>query len=233
LFVLGTLSFNLSKNEASFHMHRSETSPVEQKNLNQGVVTDHVDHITWHEKTMHIRTKTIKLQTIPYSSLFPRQKTIVPLYVEGFFLNQETVMLRSDATFKNWENSNEVLIFETALIKNFSLIFLLVPEDWTTSDIILKSGIRLKNGSEIPLFYLRTVTHEIGRIKPFLGWDILIFTTPYTRELSSTLPNLGNSYRQPDFVSPVDSITSILEQAKARPLLDEETILALYQASSR
>jgi hypothetical protein len=102
------------------------------------------------------------------------------------------------------------------------------PADWITTDIILGSRIQFDDESEIPLFYLRTTTHEIGRIKPFEGWDMLVFTTPFTKDLPFLDSRLGNIYRFPDYVSPVDSLTSILKQAKARPVLEEKIIQDLY-----
>jgi hypothetical protein len=227
LFVLGTLSYNLNKKEVSFYFHPSSKT---QLDLDSGQQTDPIDHITWHEREMHIRTKRKILQTVPYpnGSLFQTPGTILPMYVEGFFLNGDTSILCDDSRLGWKANSDEVLILDQEVPLNFSLIFLLVPSERTTENIVLGSHVRFKDGSEIPLFYLRTATHEIGRIKPFEGWDMLVFTTPYTCATAALDSRLGSTCRLPDFISPVSSLTSILQQAKAKPSLDEETIKELY-----
>ncbi|MFK5165347.1 hypothetical protein, partial [Propionibacterium freudenreichii] len=80
------------------------------------------------------------------------------------------------------------------------------------------SGIKV-DGEEIPLIYLRTENHEIGRIRPFKGWDVLIFTTPFAPKLDVN-PGIGSSYRSPNFSSPIASLAGILKQAKLNPRLN-------------
>ena len=230
LFVLGTLSYNLKKNEASFYFHCSNSSSKTQLDLDSGIRKDRIDHITWHEHVVQIRSKTEILHQIPYKhgKLFPSQKTIHPMYVESFFLNGDTSILCEDSSLDWKSNSDEILILDQKSPENFSLIFLLTPSEWITTDAILGSRIQFENGNEIPLFYLRTSVHELGRVKPFEGWDMLVLITPYTRDLPAIDARLGKTYRVPDYVSPVDSLTSILLQAKNKPLLEEGVIKDLY-----
>lgn len=230
IFVLGTLSYNLRKNEASFYFHRSSSSSETQLDLDRNIQMDRLDHITWHKKVMQIRSKSKILRQIPYKegSLFPREQCVLPMYVEGFFLNDETSILCEDANLRWKSHSDEILILDQKTPQNFSLIILLVPTKLPTTNIILGSRIQF-NGREIPLFYLRTQTHEIGRIKPFENWDMLVFTTPLTRDLPSLDSRLGNTYRLPDFVSPTCSLTSLLEQAGTKPVLEQNLIQDLYE----
>lgn len=180
---------------------------------------------------MQIRSKSKILQQIPYKegSLFPRRQCVLAMYVESFFLNDETSILCEDANLRWKSNSDEILILDQETPQNFSLIFLLVPTDLITTNIILGSRIQFSDGREIPLFYLRSKTHEIGRIKPFENWDMLVFTTPFTRDLLSLDSRLGNTYRMLDFVSPTCSLTSLLEQAEAKPVLEQTIIQDFYE----
>ncbi len=214
LFVLGTLSFNAQEREFSYYFHFSEDAPAKQLNLERGILTDPIHHITWHKSNMHIRTESEKLHIVKYpsKSLFPQQKTVKPIYVEGFYINDDLLFLRRDASWPNWSNSNEVLIINSNQMCNFSLIFLLVPSDWETPDLISRSYIMLKNGDEVPLLSIFTEVPQIGRIDIGNGWSVLVTSSPYTRKLQGVLPNVGSSYRLPDFESPTDSLASMVEQ---------------------
>ena len=130
----------------------------------------------------------------------------------------------------NWKNNcDEVLILDQPLATNFSLVFLLAPEQLQTSDVLVGASMKSMNSEEIPLFYLRDPSHEIGRIKCFPGWDIIALTTPYVAELPSIDARLGSTYRLPNFTSPNDGLASLLIQSKKKPSIDEQLIKDLYE----
>lgn len=230
-YVLGTLSYNLNGNEVSFHYHCSKSSPETLLDIDSGNIIDPSLHVTWHETCIHIRSKSGILQQISYpqGSLFPKNKSVVPMYYEGVCLNGDNSILieKSDLPWKS--NVDDVVLLEQPTSTNFSLIFLLAPHDWLTQDIIIGSSISSKDGTEIPFFYLRSAAHGIARIKYFHHWDMLIFTTPLVQDLPSLDPRIGNSYRNINFTSPVDSLSSIIIKAKKEPLLDEQLVKLFHE----
>lgn len=231
IYALGTLSYNLRKNEASFHFHHPNLSSNTILDIRTGDMTDPIDHITWHEKVINIRTIKKILQQMPYSqgSLFPTQKTVSAMYVEGIYLNGDCSILTNNSALTWKNNCDEVLILDQPKATNFSIIFLLVPDDWLTTNVFLGTSIRFNNTEEIPLFYLRTLSHDIGRIKCFQGWDMITFTTPYVSELPILDPRVGNTYRVQNVTSPTNGLTSLLIQAQKKPLLEEKIIKDLYE----
>ncbi|MDP1880215.1 MAG: hypothetical protein Q8K60_04675 [Parachlamydiaceae bacterium] len=229
LYVLGTLSFNLAKNEIYYLFHHSETAPKKVLALDSNNLMDPPIHISWHRKRVHIRTETGVLQYVEYpkGDLFPDAREVRPLLVEGITLNDKPVLLRRDDAFTNFENADECLQLKLPQPSNFSLILMLVPNSWATTNLLLEAYLKGNQGKAVPLWYLRTESHEIGRILAFERWDVLVWTTPFVRKMPSINEAFSSGYRIPDFVKPMDSLFDLVMQAKKSPVLTGQQLDAL------
>lgn len=229
LYVLGTLSFNHSKCEICYHFHHSETSPKKLYDINSNYFVDPPIHITWHRKRVHIRTESGILYFVEYPNgdIFPSNLEVRPLLVEGITLNNTTVLLRREDAFENWKNADEYLQLQLPEVSNFSLVLMLVPFDWTTSNVFLYSHLSGKQNEKVPLWYLRNEKHEIGRINLFDGWDLCILTSPYVRKVQSLSEDFSSGYRVIDFVKPADSLYVLAMQGRYRPTLTNQQLDSL------
>ena len=226
IYVLGTVSVNATKEEFSYHLAHSESSPDKHLNLTNNTRTMPPDHITWHKKSAHIRRLNKILQTHPYAEgcLFPTEPKIKPIFVEGIYLNDPSNLFRKDSNFDKFKSGEEYLLLSMPKALNFSLVFLLVPGIWKTPDIVTRAENLIDKKERIPFWYLRAENHEIGRIKGFQDWDLMILTTPYTRILPPIDSRLGKDYRTCDFISPISSLSSLIRSAKEKPSLTQEII---------
>jgi len=232
-YVLGTLSFNLEKAELSYHIHFPLGTPPKQLDVDSNVVTDRIDHITWHEKVVHLKagskrhSKIIGQIPMPGGSFIPTEKLVKPILVEGFFLkNSDCPLVQLNSSFPDWKGSEESLITSFEEKIDFSLVLMLAPESCPTNHIFLTSKISAINNVERELFYIRAPGHDLGRMQGVAkGWDLIVFTTPFVRETDQkSLYKVKGPIRLPDYTKPIDSLYSILEKAQANPLLSEEAL---------
>jgi hypothetical protein len=56
-YVLGILSFNILKEEFSYHFTYPADAPVNHFNCDTGEYTARFDHITWHRNNVHIKRR--------------------------------------------------------------------------------------------------------------------------------------------------------------------------------
>ena len=127
LYVLGTLSFNLAKNEIYYLFHHSETAPKKVLDIDSNNIADPPIHISWHRKRVHIRTESGILQYADYPNgdLFPGSSEVRPLLVEGITLNGTPDLLRGDDAFINFEDADEYLQLQLPHPSNFTLVLML------------------------------------------------------------------------------------------------------------
>lgn len=234
LYVLGTLSFNLAKNEIYYLFHHSETAQKKVLDVDSNLIVDPPVHISWHRKRVHIRTETGVLQYVEYPNgdLFPVTPEVRPLLVEGITLNDTPALLRRDCTFTNFEDADEYLQLQLPQPSNFSLVLMLVPNAWETSNILLEACLKGHQGKAIPLWHLRTESHEIGRVLAFEGWDVIVWTTPFVRKVPSINETFSSGYRVPDFVKSADSLFDLIMQAKRYPVLTAQQLDALRSVTN-
>lgn len=234
LYVLGTLSFNLVKNEVYYLFHHSATAPKKVLDINSNNTVDPPIHISWHRKRVHIRTESGILQYVEYPNgdLFPGSLEVRPLLVEGITLNDTADLLRKDEAFINFEDADEYLQLQLPRPSNFSLILMLIPKIWATSDFFLKAYLRGNQGKDVPLWHLRSESHEIGRIIAFEDWDLIVWTTPFVRKMTNVNEKLAAGYRIPDFVKPADSLFDLVRQAKESPVLTDQQLDALRSVTN-
>jgi hypothetical protein len=151
------------------------------------------------------------------------------MYTESLYLNGDCSILLKDADLIWKNNCDEILILNQPLPINFSLVFLLIPDQLQTSDALIGTSMTSPKSEEIPLFYLRAPSHEVGRIQCFPSWDIIALTTPYVVEPPPLNPLPGNTYRLLNFTSPNNGLASLLIQAKKSPSIDKNLIKDLYE----
>lgn len=235
LYVLGTLSFNLAKNEIYYLFHHSETAPKKVLDIDSNNSADPPIHISWHRKRVHIRTESGILQYAEYPNgdLFPGSPEVRPLLVECVTLNSTPDLLRRDDAFINFEDADEYLQLQLPHPSNFSLILMLIPKIWATSDFFLRAYLRGNQGKDVPLWHLRNESHEIGRIIAFEDWDLVVWTTPFVRKVSNVSEKLASGYRVPDFIKPADSLFDLIMQAKKSPVLTGQQLDALRSVTNR
>lgn len=221
LYVLGTLSFNLVKEEIYYLFHHSETGPKKLYDIDSNNIIDPPIHVSWHRKRVHIRTEAgvLYYAEYPNGDLFPTIPEVRPLLVEGITLNNTPVLLRRDDAFTNFENADEYLQLQLSQPSNFSLVLMLIPSTWTTSDIFLGAYLSGNQAQKAPLWHLRDKSHEIGRVLAFKDWDLSVWTTPFARKVNCASEKLSSGYRIPDFVKPADSLFDLIMQAKESPAL--------------
>ena len=230
IYILGSLCINLSKHEIYYLLHHSENAPSKVLDVDNNILIEPMDHISWHRKQVHIRSKNKIVQHIDYPNgdLFPSIPAIRPLLVDSVVLNNSTELLRRDKSFKNFNDADEYLQLQLPHASNFSLILLLVPRSWKTSDIFTHSRLAGNAGpKEIPIWYLRDDTHELGRILAFDNWDLIVWTAPYVRKISIQSAKFDSGYRITDFIKPTDSLYDLAIRGCANPKLSQQQINAL------
>lgn len=234
IYVLGTLSLNLAKSEIYYLFHHSETAPKKVLDIDSNNIADPPIHISWHRKRVHIRTESGILQYVEYPNgdLFPGSAEVRPLLVEGITLNGAVNLLRRDDAFANFEDADECLQLQLTHPSNFSLVLMLVPKALNTSDFFLGACLRGNQGKDFPLWHLRSEPHEIGRIIAFEDWDIVIWTTPFVRNVASVNEKLSSGYRIPDFVKPADSLFDLILEAQRFPVLTCQQLDALRSVTN-
>ncbi|MGE4574399.1 MULTISPECIES: hypothetical protein [Parachlamydia] len=168
----------------------------------------------------------------PNGDLFPNAHEVRPLLVEGITLNNTPALLRRDDAFTNFEDADECLQLQLLQPSNFSLVLILVPNSWTTTNILLEAYLKGNQGKTVPLWHLRTESHEIGRVLAFEGWDVLVWTTPFVRRVSNINEAFSSGYRVPDFVKPMDSLFDLVMQAKQSPILTSRELDALRSVTN-
>lgn len=234
LYVLGTLSFNLVKHEIYYLFHHSETAPEKVLDIDSNNVVDPLIHISWHRKRVHIRSKTGILHYVEYPNgdLFPGSLEVRPLLVEGVTLNGTPDLLMRDDAFINFEDADEYLQLQLSHPSSFSLVSMLIPKAWATSDFFLRAYLRGNQGKDVPLWHLRSESHEIGRIIAFENWDVVVWTTPFVRKVTNVNEKLASGYRVPDFVKPTDSLFDLVRQAQESPVLTGQQLDALRSVTN-
>jgi hypothetical protein len=230
LYVLGTLSFNLAKREIYYLFHYSEMSPKKLLDIGSNRYIETPIHISWHQKCVHIRTEATVLHSIEYPNgdIFPATLDVRPLLVESITLNDTPTLLRRDDAFTNFEDANECRILQLPQASNFSLVLMLVPSNWATSDLFLKSHISGDQRKKIPLWYLRNESHKSGRIMAFKGWDLSVWTTPFVRNMNGAKEKFPSGCRMLDFSRPAESLFDLATQAKHSPMLTSQQ-LAIFR----
>ena len=225
LYVLGTLSFNLAKTEIYYLFHYPETAPKKLYDIDSNHHIEPPIHISWHRKRVHIRTEAGVLYSVEYPNgdLFPATLEVRPLLVRSVLNDTSTLLRRNDA-FTNFEAADESLLLKLPKVSNFSLVLMLVPCNWTTSDIIVRACLSGNQGKKIPLWYLRSEAHEMGRILAFKNWDLSVWTTPFVRKVKRENEKFPSCFRMSDFVKPVDSLFDLATQARHCPALTSQQI---------
>ena len=234
LYVLGTISLNLAKREIYYLFHHSESAPKKLYDINSNQYVDPPNHISWHRERVHIRSEADVLYFVEYPNgdLFPSTPEIRPLLVEGITLNDMPTLLRKDAAFTNFENADEYLQLKLTQVSNFSLVLMLVPSAWTTPDIFNGSFLSNNEKIKIPLWYLRSESHQIFRVLAFKNWDLSIWTTPFVRNVNCLSDKLTSGYRIPDFVKPADSLFDLASQARNCPCLTSQQLEVLRSVAN-
>jgi hypothetical protein len=230
VFVLGTVSFNLQKEELSYHLIASEEAPEQAIDVSSGTIGDRLHHITWHAKRAHIRTysKIVQETNYPWEGLLTTDG-LVPrlLLVEGVRLKNSTKLLRRYERHKSWTGSSQEFILRQDSVDDFSVIFFLVPKDIPTTDLIGRGVCVDLRGVEFPLWYLRSERGEVGRIRAFLKWDLVILATPFAQSADPVHRTFQTGYRSLDFIKPENSLLAIAHKAKRSPSLTAVQIEAL------
>ncbi|MCK4651222.1 hypothetical protein KAT08_03570 [Candidatus Babeliales bacterium] len=215
-FILGSLSLNLKTNEMSWHFNNAFKE--KQNNLNTGENTQPVDHITFHRNITHIKLSKNKLTNYKQKPINPHSIPFLPssrkfkiILVEEFVLNcSKNHCLSKESKFKS-AKSQIVATFIKPI--DFSLIIILIPNNYYTDHFIKESKIFCKN-KELKFYSFVTSDYPIGKIICFKDFDLLIFIVPYTRDVSKIKKKPLDSFRIINYKNPLDSICKIFENSK-------------------
>lgn len=208
-FILGTLSFNLNKDEMSWHFNVFKKKQV---NLNTGEYTFPFEHLTFHGNVRHIKLSKGRL-TKPttvgkYSVFFPSLEEDIVL-VEEFSLNgSEKHCLAKESNFKN--STSQVLAnFKRPI--DFSLMMVLIPTGCPTNYFMEEAKFYYKN-KNIKLSDFVTSNYPVGRIICFNKFDLLIFIVPGVRDISKIEKKPLGSFRILNYQKPLGSICEIVKE---------------------
>jgi len=229
-FILGTVSFNLQKEELSYHLIASEDTPAQIMDISSGTIGDQLHHVTWHAKRPHIRTCSRIVQEANYpwegpltaDGFEPR-----PLLVESVCLKNSSRLIRRYERHKAWTGSNQQVILRQNSVDDFSVVLFLIPKVTPTTDLMGGGFVKQKRGEKIPLWYLRSEQHQVGRIQAFLKWDLVILATPFGQSTDPVPSTFQTGYRLLDFIKPANSLLTIAQKAKLSPRLTSVQIEAL------
>ena len=222
-YLLGTLSFNPSKEECSYHLHHPHDAPALHFNCDTGERTARFEHITWHRNVAHLkREDDVAIERIELSQgpLFCNPPVTTPVYVESLYFQDAKPCLREVNHFKPWKGSQSQEILKLTSSVGFSVVFLLVPSNIESASILIGiQFLEIPEGMDCPpcLVDICDLNHRTGRIRLWSGWDFLIITSPITcRILSPVPPAIGNSYRLPNFQNVQSALRDLLLQANGR-----------------
>lgn len=229
-YILGTLSFNIRKKELCYLLTYPKESSESHLNCNTGEFTARLDHITWHQKCVHIkRLDGVSIDRIQFSHppLFSNTPVIKPIYVESHYF-QTIPCLKELTCLKQRENrqSQEILCLKQPI--GFSILFVLIPSKLSTTDFLL--GWQFPNkpkGMDVfpCLVDICKENYPPGRVLLWDGWDLLILTSPYQCCICSSIPDgIGDSYRLPNYKNPNSAIIDLLMQANGLVKINNQLI---------
>lgn len=222
IYILASLSFNKKKGECSYHFLHSASSPEKHLFCEAGKRLDRKDHITWHEKLVHTTDNKQGTDELIYENgpLVPNQPILTPLFVESVYLERDPSILREKTHLHQKSNASHIRILNLKTPKNFSVVVLFVPSAMGSANALF--GLQFLDTPEgfirpplladlwsiqAPLIPLRNIWE---------GWEVLIFTTFYTRTLlSDPPPEIGVSFRLPDYQNIPAALTNLLLQTQA------------------
>lgn len=209
-FLLGTLSFNVSKEELSYYFAYPVESLPKHKNLNSNQLGPRLEHITWHSKGVHIKRVGIKgyrRDSIGQleQTFFPISKQVKPILVQSFYLNGgESHLLCKIQDFKKWLDAQIQIIAKYAQsVEQFSLMLLLIPADYLVEDCWF-----MVNPEKV-IFKLDQLSIVIGRIQVFEEWDILAVVSPHVIPIMLSKNIVGAQFAL-NYAAPAVSINEIL-----------------------
>lgn len=220
-YILASLSFNKKKRECSYHFLHSASSPKEHLFCETGKYTDRKDHITWHDKLVHTTDNEKATDEITYQNgpLIPSMPVLTPLFVESVYLEKDPSILREKKQLTQKSSASHVRILNLQTPKNFSVVVLLVPAAMGSANALF--GLQFLDTPEgfvrPPLLAdLWDVQNPLIPIRDIWeGWEILIFATSYTRTLlSNPPPEIGLSFRLPDYQNIPAALTDLLLQTQ-------------------
>ena len=204
------------------HFLHSDSSPTEHLFCETGEYTDRKDHITWHDKLVHTTDNKKAADEIIYQNgpLVPNMPVLTPLFVESIYLEKDPSILREKAHLTQKSSASHVRILNLKAPKNFSIVILLVPSAMGSANALFSlQFLDTPEGFVRPplLADLWDIQHPLIPIRDIWeGWEILIFATSYTRTLlSNPPPEIGLSYRLPDYQNIPAALTDLLLQTKA------------------
>lgn len=219
-YVLGILSFNVKREELSYHFTYPSDAPKDHLNYDTGSLTARFDHITWHQNNVHIkRLDDVAIEHIDLEQgpLFCDKPIITPLYVESIYFNNNSPCLQEVDQLQGWISSQIQEILKLEESSGFSVVFILVPSSTKMEDFLLGlQFLELPRGMDYPPCFvdLCNGSHRAGRIILWSGWDLIILTSPYTCKIKSEIPKeLGDSYRLPNYKNVPAAVTDLLMQA--------------------
>ncbi|WP_068468938.1 hypothetical protein [Candidatus Protochlamydia phocaeensis] len=219
-YILGILSFNVKKEEFSYHFTYPSDVPLNHFNCDTGLKTARFDHITWHKSSVHIkRLDDVAIERIDLNQgpLFCDKPIITPLYLESIYFNNNSPCLQELGHLQGWKSSQIQEILNVGESSGFSVMFILVPSSTKMEDFLLGlQFLELPEGMNYPPCFvdLCNETHRAGRIILWSGWDLIILTSPYTCRIKSIIPKeLGDSYRLPNYKNVPAAVTDLLMQA--------------------
>jgi hypothetical protein len=214
-YILGTLSFNIEKNELAYLINWPKEIPKYQLNLNTDENTPPLHHLTFHKSVAQIRLKAytnekkFKPQLQKDIDLMASINDPQILFVESFIFkdNNIDILAESSETTACYEKS--ISYFEKP--KNFSLIFLLIPSHIDTNDLFTYYNIFFQN-LEINLKQLLKAGHSLGRIEAFEDMDAIVFITPFSPDIITIQKIPNSSIRALNYDQPLQSIIKILDK---------------------
>jgi len=168
-YILGTLSLKAQGEEQiSYFLHLPEEL-VTQLNNETNQTTSPIDHITWHKNDIHVVTRNKKKENEIgkiKEKLLPSNGKMKVIFIESFVISSNPRDILSKLT--RWETIDEehlLIIFSE--IRDFSLVFLLVPQAMDTKDILLDPKIRLPlfNGYDLVVTVLLDIVIPVKDLK--------------------------------------------------------------------
>ena len=220
-YILASLSFNKKKGECSYHFLHSASSPKKHLFCETSKLSDRKDHITWHDSLVHTTDNKKATDEITYQNgpLIPNMPVLTPLFVESVYLEKDPSILREKEQLTQKSCASSVRVLNLKTPQNFSIVVVLVPAAMGSAKALC--GLQFSDTPEgfvrPPLLAdLWDTQNPLISIKDIWeGWEVLIFATPYTRTLlSNPSPEIGRSFRLPDYQNVLAALTNLLLQTQ-------------------
>lgn len=213
-YVLGSLSIKSHKDEMSYLFHFSEDTLANPLNINSNKRMSGMHHITWHKGLTHLKLSDGSTLLENYIPFLPDQNVIKPILVEGFILNGASSHLVLESyKFRTWHQGKKVRILALTEAANFSLLFFLIPKNWSFDEVCVASS-----SSPQLLFSLGQICLSICTIEnAFTGWDLLVCVSPYMSYGGLEHANMNSQQRAISYQMPQCSMDALIKNAYIYP----------------